>query len=91
MYLELTKIARKLSKMGKIKEAEQVFDIAEQMDYTVAAKDDDFDSESEPKPEVDLYDVINNSDLEDIAEILLDNLDEEKIFDLIKMLKDNIY
>jgi len=89
MYIELTKIARKLSKMGKVKEAEQLFDIAEEVGYTVATKDDDFDQDS--KQEIDLYEVINNSTLEDIAEILLDNLDEEQLFNLIKMIKDNIY
>jgi len=75
--------------MGKVKEAEQLFDIAEEVGYTVATKDDDFDQDS--KQEIDLYEVINNSTLEDIAEILLDNLDEEQLFNLIKMIKDNIY
>jgi hypothetical protein len=87
MVYELTKIARKLYKLGKSKEAEQLLDMAEQVGYNVGVAQGSDDEDDD----VDLYDVFKKLSTEEIAETLLDNLDEDQLFDLIKIIKDNIY
>ena len=88
MFLELAKIARKLSKWGKDKEAEQLLDVAEKVDYLVTAKMQDPDDE--PEEEIDFYEVIKNLNPEEIAEILLDNLSEDELDELLKIIKHSL-